>query len=48
MEINKAITDLKDANFNVENDSTLDNYLSVNIQALLYGNIKLSKPLLVY
>ena len=48
MKINKAVTDLKAANFNVENEITLNNYLSVNIQALPYSNIKLSQPLLVY
>ena len=47
MEINKAMTDIKTTNFNVEDEVTISDYLSVNIQGFPYGKIKLSHPIFI-
>ena len=41
------MTDIKATNFNVEDEVTLSDYPSVNIQGLPYGKIKLSHPILI-
>ena len=47
METNKVITDLKSANFNVEDEGTLDDYLVMNIQLFPDDKIDFSHNLFI-
>ena len=46
-EIDKAINDLKNAGFDIEDKGTLKDYLGVNVEYLRNGKIKLSQPHLI-
>jgi hypothetical protein len=46
-EIDKAIHDLKNAGFDIEDKGTLKDYLGVNVEYLSNGKIKLSQPHLI-
>ena len=45
--IDQAIADLRAANYDIEDQGTLADYLGVNVETLKDGQIKLSQPLLI-